>query len=274
MNKSCGDFVQIRNDTDNLSTVMDASGFIGLCVFLSYMKEHDEKSYCNILDKLDPTGNMKNSMDDIWKGWRKRMVNDGIWILEEEFIDSDKYSCSHCGHMLLVKSTEDISKIKECPKCHSKMELLTSHLKKRLEEQEAKADAGKLRLTLVPRRIIFEIAKVREYGVKKYIDPDNWKKVGDERYRDAAFRHFMAYLDDPYGVDEESGLPHLSHLACNIAFLCEGLPSDVPYSEDDITCENCIYEDYSIHEYPCNDCCDITKAAYKHYKPKEAKDSE
>jgi hypothetical protein len=32
---------------------------------------------------------------------------------------------------------------------------------------------------------------------------------------------FLAYLDDPAGVDEESGLPHLWHLACNIAFLCE-----------------------------------------------------
>lgn len=42
-----------------------------------------------------------------------------------------------------------------------------------------------------------------------------------QRYRDAAFRHFLAYLDDPQGVDEESGLPHLWHLACNIAFLCE-----------------------------------------------------
>ena len=38
---------------------------------------------------------------------------------------------------------------------------------------------------------------------------------------DAAFRHFLAYLDEPDGVDKESGLPHLWHLACNIAFLCE-----------------------------------------------------
>jgi len=87
--------------------------------------------------------------------------------------------------------------------------------------KDAKADAGKPRLTLVPRRIIFDIAKVREYGNAKYGDPDNWKTVEKERYRDAAFRHFMAYLDDPSGVDSESGLPHLSHLACNIAFLCE-----------------------------------------------------
>lgn len=90
-----------------------------------------------------------------------------------------------------------------------------------MHNQEAKADRGKLQLTLVPRQIIREIAKVRMYGTKKYKDPDNWKRVEVERYRDAAFRHFLAYLDDPYSIDEESGLPHLSHLACNIAFLCE-----------------------------------------------------
>lgn len=85
----------------------------------------------------------------------------------------------------------------------------------------AKADAGKPRLSLVPRKIIWAIAAIREYGNKKYGDPNNWKKVEPERYRDAAYRHFMRYLDDPTGVDEESGLPHLWHLACNIAFLCE-----------------------------------------------------
>lgn len=90
-----------------------------------------------------------------------------------------------------------------------------------IPNQEAKKDEGKPRLTLVPRKIIFDIAKVREYGNQKYHDPENWKTVEIERYRDAAFRHFMQYLDNPKGVDEESGLPHLSHLACNIAFLCE-----------------------------------------------------
>lgn len=89
------------------------------------------------------------------------------------------------------------------------------------QNQSRKADAGKPRLTLVPRQIIFDIAKVREYGCQKYKDPNNWELVDKERYRDAAFRHFLAYLDDPKGLDEESGLPHLAHLACNIAFLCE-----------------------------------------------------
>jgi len=92
-----------------------------------------------------------------------------------------------------------------------------------MNDQKVKSDSGKPRLTLVPRQIIFAIAKIREYGNAKYPEggPDNWKQVEKERYRDAAYRHFMAYLDDPRGVDEESGLPHLWHLACNIAFLCE-----------------------------------------------------
>ena len=90
-----------------------------------------------------------------------------------------------------------------------------------MSKQEAKADAGKPQLTLVPRAILPAIARVREYGCKKYGDPDNWKQVDVQRYRDAAFRHFAAYLDDPQGTDEESRLPHLWHLACNVAFLCE-----------------------------------------------------
>ena len=82
-----------------------------------------------------------------------------------------------------------------------------------MTNQTIKADAGKLQLTLAPREIIRQIARIRMYGAKKYSDPDNWKAVEIERYRDAAFRHFLAYLDDPTGNDEESGLPHLAHLA-------------------------------------------------------------
>lgn len=93
--------------------------------------------------------------------------------------------------------------------------------KSREKDQSAKADAGKPKLTLVPQQIIWDIAKIREYGNKKYGDPNNWKKVEIERYRDAAYRHFLLYLENPDSVDEESGLKHLWHLACNIAFLCE-----------------------------------------------------
>ena len=90
-------------------------------------------------------------------------------------------------------------------------------------DQSAKADAGKLRLTLVPRQIIRDIAEVREYGNRKYPDGgvDNWKQVEAQRYRDAAFRHFIEYLDNPDGVDKESGIKHRKHLECNLAFLAE-----------------------------------------------------
>jgi hypothetical protein len=98
--------------------------------------------------------------------------------------------------------------------------------------QEAKADLGKARLTLVPRQILFDVARIREYGNNKYHDPDNWKTVEPERYRDAMMRHMCAYLDDPKGVDEESGLPHLWHLACNVAFLCALEAKERGNSED------------------------------------------
>lgn len=89
--------------------------------------------------------------------------------------------------------------------------------------QTAKADAGKPRVDLVPLQIIYDIAAIREYGNRKYPDggPDNWKRVEPERYRAAMMRHMIEYIRDPKSVDAESGLPHLWHLACNVAFLCE-----------------------------------------------------
>ena len=102
--------------------------------------------------------------------------------------------------------------------------------------QKAKADAGKPRVSLVPSQIVYDIARIREYGNKKYPEgeKDNWKIVEVERYRDAAYRHLLAYIDDPHGVDEESRLPHLWHLACNVAFLCE-LEKDSFGKEEDIS---------------------------------------
>lgn len=89
--------------------------------------------------------------------------------------------------------------------------------------QTAKADAGKPRLSLVPMQILYDIAEVRAYGCRKYPEggPDNWRQVEVERYRDAMLRHMVAYIRDPEGVDAESGLPHLSHVATNVSFLCE-----------------------------------------------------
>jgi predicted nucleotidyltransferase len=89
-----------------------------------------------------------------------------------------------------------------------------------MRDQTIKADAGKRRLSLVPSQVIYDIAEIREYGNKKYGDSDSWKRVEIDRYIDAAYRHFLAYINDRKGKDEESGIEHYKHLACNIAFIC------------------------------------------------------
>lgn len=88
-------------------------------------------------------------------------------------------------------------------------------------KHEAKLDNGKMRISIVPLQIVSDIAEVREYGIKKYNDPDNWKRVDIERYANALFRHFRAFLHDPASVDDESGIEHYKHMACNMAFICE-----------------------------------------------------
>lgn len=86
-----------------------------------------------------------------------------------------------------------------------------------------KDTAGKPKLSLVPPQIIFDVAEVREYGNAKYPDggKDNWKKVDIDDYKDALLRHTMKYLQDPKSKDEESGIEHYKHMACNMAFICE-----------------------------------------------------
>ena len=90
-----------------------------------------------------------------------------------------------------------------------------------MNDQNAKRDGGKIAITLVPMEMVEAAAVVRMYGNEKYPNggEDNWKQVSVERYRDALFRHLIAYLREPYGIDHESGLPHWYHAVCNMAFI-------------------------------------------------------
>ena len=88
-------------------------------------------------------------------------------------------------------------------------------------DQSAKADSGKLQLSLVPTQIIKDVAEVRMYGNRKYGSSDNWKTVEMRRYVDALLRHTLEFVDNPESVDAESGIPHYKHMACNMAFICE-----------------------------------------------------
>ncbi len=88
-----------------------------------------------------------------------------------------------------------------------------------MNDQTAKADAGKIKPSLVPMEGIRAVAHVREFGTSKYGDPDNWKRVEPQRYLDALWRHLMAYTEDPLSVDDESGFNHMDHVATNAFFL-------------------------------------------------------
>ena len=143
------------------------------------------------------------------EGWKKAGTVTGYNYIG----DNKNYYCVKCAGTTDIYAETEIKSVGE----------YLSDYRSQHGDQTAKADAGKPRLTLVPRKIIWAIAEIREYGCKKYPNggTDNWKKVEIERYRDAMYRHMMRYLDDPHGVDDESGKPHLWHHATNVAFLCE-----------------------------------------------------
>lgn len=87
--------------------------------------------------------------------------------------------------------------------------------------QEAKSDGGKPRPSLVPPALIRGVDAVREFGTARYGSPENWREVEPQRYWDALLRHVLAAWNDWKAVDEESGMPHLWHIACNAAFLMQ-----------------------------------------------------
>jgi hypothetical protein len=65
------------------------------------------------------------------------------------------------------------------------------------------------------------VVAVLTFGARKY-EADSWRQVesGQERYRDAMYRHLAAYEAGEL-LDPESGLPHLAHVATNSLFLLE-----------------------------------------------------
>ena len=89
------------------------------------------------------------------------------------------------------------------------------------DTQEAKADSGKPRPSLVQPALIRADMGVREFGCAKYHDPDNWRNVEASRYWDALLRHVLAAWDNWEAVDPESGFPHLHHIICNAGFLAQ-----------------------------------------------------
>lgn len=89
-----------------------------------------------------------------------------------------------------------------------------------------KYDQNKPKLSQFPREAMEAVAEVMEYGARKY-GSGTWSRVEIQRYIDAGARHLYAMQDiDENGkecinlskIDEESGLEHLYHLACNVVY--------------------------------------------------------
>ena len=83
-----------------------------------------------------------------------------------------------------------------------------------------KHNGGKLRLSLVPRDGTRVVARVMQKALEKYKE-GSWVNVPVTEYREAIHRHLLDYLDDPQGLDKESGLPHYAHLAANALIIAE-----------------------------------------------------
>lgn len=71
-------------------------------------------------------------------------------------------------------------------------------------------------------RSILAIGAVILKGREKYPDPNNWKMVedGKRKYQESLMRHLIKH-NMGLVLDEESGLPHLVHVAWNALAILE-----------------------------------------------------
>ena len=92
-----------------------------------------------------------------------------------------------------------------------------------MSEKGATYDDGKVPLAWLPWAAMRAIAKVQQYGHKKYKDFNNYRKgIEVTRNLSCALRHITEYLDGQDN-DPESGEPHLAHAACRIAFVLQNI---------------------------------------------------
>lgn len=82
-----------------------------------------------------------------------------------------------------------------------------------------KYDENKLRWDLLPFIAVEDVVKVLMLGAKKYGEY-NWRGLNNQQHRiqAAIFRHMSEIMKGNI-IDDESGLPHSAHVACNALFL-------------------------------------------------------
>lgn len=87
------------------------------------------------------------------------------------------------------------------------------------KELGVKYDDGKARFDLIEPEFEEDIANVLTMGANKYAQ-NSWQHVedGKNRYYAALRRHLNAWRKGEK-TDQESGMSHLAHAACNVMFL-------------------------------------------------------
>jgi len=83
-----------------------------------------------------------------------------------------------------------------------------------------KYDSGKIGVHLLPPEPLLEIARVLDFGAKKYA-PYNWTKgIQYSRVFGAALRHLWSWWRGE-DKDPETGISHLAHAGCCVLFLLQ-----------------------------------------------------
>jgi hypothetical protein len=91
--------------------------------------------------------------------------------------------------------------------------------------QGSKYDEEKVPVDLLPPDPLWEVARVLEFGARKY-DGWNWYKgIKYTRLYAAALRHMWQWFRG-YNNDIESGLSHLAHACCCMLFLLQQIIED------------------------------------------------
>ena len=87
------------------------------------------------------------------------------------------------------------------------------------KHEDLKTLDGKCHVQSIPPSFLWEIGQVMSHGDRKYA-PFNWMGGKDHplEYIGAAFRHLLRYWSGER-CDPETGLHHLAHMACSLAFL-------------------------------------------------------
>lgn len=88
----------------------------------------------------------------------------------------------------------------------------------RTQFNDGKDDKHKPILSRVPSEAIYYIAEARAHGCEKYKE-DSWKTVDAQRHFEAALRHIEEMRKNYKAVDKDSGLEHIKHALCDLAFV-------------------------------------------------------